>query len=440
MPLPDRDSIKRDLVELIRRTGSVSPEEAYTALADAWELTSEERLRVRGGRKLYEHEIRWARQELVIQGVIQRPSMSGRASWRLQSGDAPTVALAGADDISRMTEGFLRPDGWYLSQWLPMYEQSVHLVRNAMDASRIDVALESLWMQKDNSVSNAGQGMLSSLEVKNAINHFRRITVEISQNPIPATFDWVIAELEELRRRGQVSKVPRLLVARAFATLAPDLYHTTVDETKHEKVLRWFEDHTNYRAEEGNWAHRARSLASFLSDLPQLEDSIFVRNMFPWFVFGQLPGNDGRPAFAPGHRPRAKVGVGGQRTVLESMDLRHNAIVEALYLDLVAEHGVEAVGCEQPSGLGGFVDVVVRRDQGTFWIYEVKVAGSASDAIRQALGQLLEYAYRDGAWNPERLYVVAEGAIDAECQKYLGRLRSQFNLPIEYRRVTAEGG
>jgi hypothetical protein len=157
--------------------------------------------------------------------------------------------------------------------------------------------------------------------------------------------------------------------------------------------------------------------------------------MFPWFVFTQLSSKNGRPVFSPGHRTRSSVGAGRSRDVIQSVVLRHNVLVKALYAELVDEHGGLMVGTEQASGLGGFVDAVVKRSAQRYWIYEVKVAATASDAIRQALGQLLEYAYRPGAWNPERMYVVGEPAIDARSRRFLARLRDDFGLPIEYRRV-----
>jgi len=124
-----------------------------------------------------------------------------------------------------------------------------------------------------------------------------------------------------------------------------------------------------------------------------------------------------------------------EQVAIGSTVLRHNLLVDSLYAQLVDEHGRAAVGTEQPSGLGGFVDAVVKRNDKRYWIYEVKVSTTASDAIRQALGQLLEYAYREGAWNPERLYVVGEEPIDEKSRKFLSRLRAQFGMPIDYRQV-----
>jgi hypothetical protein len=337
-----------------------------------------------------------------------------------------------------MIQGFLDPDGWFLSQWLPRYEGAVGAVKRSIAEGRIDEAVDIIWLQQDNAVSHAGQGTLAKREIKAHKDYFRSITLDIAGDPTPETFDRVLADAERRRSLGRLSKVPRLLIARAFAATAPERYHTTVDGAKHDRVIAWFEKHTSFRATAGNWAHRAAELSRYLSAITDLGESVFIRNMFPWFVFTQLVSKHGRPTFTHGHRPRAQAGTGRGRVKIGSIALRHNLLVETLYAELVDEHGRVAVGTEQPSGLGGFVDAVVKRDDRHYWIYEVKVAASASDAIRQALGQLLEYGYREGAWNPEKLYVVGEAAIDAESRKFLNRLRKEFGLPLEYRRIVIQ--
>jgi hypothetical protein len=437
VPLPDRDTIKSDLASLIRERGIVSPSEAYVALADNWGLTSEERARIRGGRSLYEHEIRWARQELVLEGVLQPTDVAGRAAWQLADPSTHGGAASKDGSLSRMITGFLDPHAWFLSQWLPQYESTVREVKRAIEARRTDAAIELVWRQKDNSVSNAGQGVMAAQEIDAHIDFFRSITLDIASDPSPKTFDKVLADATRQQSVKHLSKIPRLLIARAFATISPDRYHTTVDSTKHERVVDWFEKHTTFRSTAGNWAHRAAELGRYLGGLKDLGDSVFVRNMFPWFVFTQLEGKDGRPAFTPGHKSRVLAGTGTNRIGIETINLRHNLLVETLYAELVDEYGRKVVGTEQPSGLGGFVDAVVKLGDARYWIYEVKVATTASEAIRQALGQLLEYAFREGAWNPQKIFVVGEPALDEGSRRFLSRLRSQFELPVEYRQVIA---
>jgi hypothetical protein len=413
----------------------VTPAEAYAALADAWGLTLEERARIRGGRRLYEHEIRWARQELVIEGVIQTTRATGKGAWKLSDTSGGTEHSRFDSTLSRMIQGFLDPDKWFISEWLPRYEETIGLVNRAIAAGSFEEAIDAIWRQQDNSVSNAGQGVLSSNEVDSRRAFFIRITRDIAADPSPATFARILRAAEHERRVGHLSKVPRLLIARAFATIAPDRYHTTVDAAKHERVIGWFQKHTGFRGTDGSWTHRAAELSRYLAGIPEFGDSALVRNMFPWFVFTQLDGKNGVPVFTPGHRKRLRVTSGGAHPETHTINLRHNLLVENLYAELIDEQDAKAVGTEQPSGLGGFVDAVVRHTEKRYWIYEVKVATTASDAIRQALGQLLEYAFREGAWNPQRMFVVGEPALDEGSRRFLARLRKQFRLPIEYRQI-----
>jgi len=435
VPVPDRTTIKADLVSLLRARGTVSPSEAYVALASAWDLTPAERDRIRTGRKFYEHEIRWARQELVIEGVVETTEAAGKGSWRLKEPAADTISLSSSSSLTRLIRGFLEPNSWLLSEWLPRYKETVAAVRRAIAAGDIDAAVDRVWQQQDNAVSHAGQGVLAAHEIQSHRAFFRSLTLEIARDPSPSMFDSLVERARQARGEGGLSKVPHLLIARAFATIAPNRYHTTVDVRKHERVIAWFEQHTAFRGSAGNWAHRAAELSQYLDRIGELRQPVLRRNMFPWFVYIQLTGTDGRPVFTPGHRPRARTGRGRKRTETELTVLRHNMLVEKLYNDLSAEHGRKAVGTEQPSGLGGFVDAVVKFDDERCWIYEVKVTSTASEAIRQALGQLMEYAYRDGAWNPEKMFVVCEALLDAGSKRFLSHLHERFQLPLEYRRI-----
>ncbi|OGA51638.1 MAG: hypothetical protein A3F74_10650 [Betaproteobacteria bacterium RIFCSPLOWO2_12_FULL_62_58] len=86
MPIPDQRTQKSDLMTLLREKGEVSPTQAYEALAKKWRLTEREKKQKRSGDFLFQHEIRWARQDLVIEGIIERPHTAGRGNWRLKAG------------------------------------------------------------------------------------------------------------------------------------------------------------------------------------------------------------------------------------------------------------------------------------------------------------------------------------------------------------------
>ena len=120
-----------------------------------------------------------------------------------------------------------------------------------------------------------------------------------------------------------------------------------------------------------------------------------------------------------------------ERTV--DIDLLHNRIEDALY-EILKKSGL-AVRTELGSGNGGRIDAVVRNSDGEYWFYEIKVGSSARACIRQALAQLLDYAYWPGGQIPVKLVIVGEPIADAETEEYLGYLSSHFSLPIYYQSI-----
>ena len=72
-----------------------------------------------------------------------------------------------------------------------------------------------------------------------------------------------------------------------------------------------------------------------------------------------------------------------------NVTVRHSLIQEKLYNSLVEKYGAENVAVEQYIGMNR-IDVVARDGQ-DYIFYEVKVANSARDCIREALGQIMDY-------------------------------------------------
>jgi hypothetical protein len=143
----------------------------------------------------------------------------------------------------------------------------------------------------------------------------------------------------------------------------------------------------------------------------------------------------GRFDFRPGCTPKSSSTVASQAQKQLDMHLRHNELQAALYRRLIAEHGPENVGTELQSGVGTSVDLVVRRGHG-YWFYEIKTAHSPRACLREAIGQLLEYAFWPGAQEAARLIVVGETAMDDDGREYLRRLRQRFSFPLEYEQIS----
>ena len=106
-----------------------------------------------------------------------------------------------------------------------------------------------------------------------------------------------------------------------------------------------------------------------------------------------------------------------------------------LYDGLVAIHGESNVGAEHPTASGRPTDLIVKTPDG-FELYEIKTAEEPRDCVRQAIGQLLEYAYWPGSRDVSGLFVVGMRPIDEPTDRYLTELRECFGIPLQYVRQT----
>ena len=135
-------------------------------------------------------------------------------------------------------------------------------------------------------------------------------------------------------------------------------------------------------------------------------------------------------------RPAATTASFAEREL--NVTLRHNLLQAALTKRLIAQFGEENVADEHPTGRGTLIDVVVRHSAGAYSFYEIKTALSASACIREALGQVLEYAYWPGGQEPQRLVICGEGRLEKEGKAYLRRLKEGFGLPLAYEQIVLD--
>jgi hypothetical protein len=83
------------------------------------------------------------------------------------------------------------------------------------------------------------------------------------------------------------------------------------------------------------------------------------------------------------------------------------------------------------------IDVCVRTANEVI-LFEIKSDTSPRAVIRNALGQVLEYAfYRPRLWKGAqvRLVIVGRNSPGSAEQEYLNRLRKDFRLPVSYETV-----
>ncbi len=138
--------------------------------------------------------------------------------------------------------------------------------------------------------------------------------------------------------------------------------------------------------------------------------------------------------FICGHQARAE-GVVSATTAQGPTTARllHNEMQTGLFEYLAGIYGEESVGTEHPCGLG-YVDVVLSQDDG-FTFYELKTDTSIRSCIRQAVGQLMDYAYWPDEKRAQALIIVSPNPASAHARSYLKHLRSEFGLPVFYQQL-----
>jgi hypothetical protein len=110
------------------------------------------------------------------------------------------------------------------------------------------------------------------------------------------------------------------------------------------------------------------------------------------------------------------------------IDLVQNQLQNELFKILVSRYGKQSVVMEE-----GFVDIKLRTGEAVT-LLEVKSDSRPRFAIREALGQLLEYAFvaeADGETVKE-LIVAGPGELRPRDRDYLEHLRKRWELPLRY--------
>ncbi|MEC3888898.1 hypothetical protein [Xanthomonas campestris] len=340
-----------------------------------------------------------------------------------------------ADALSFL-EGFRDQTSWFYATWMPNYRKAVETIRHSLSEGRPEDVFDKIWKTQDNSISHAGPGLLAFGEVDNLRPRLIQMLRDIDADGSPSHFDRIAVQFDEWKMQGLVSKIPWILIARAFAGIHPQLYHTTVGDAYQNSLMPWFASHTGFAIPRSrSWAVRAHALTEHLEDLGVFGSDYLARNIFPWFVHCQIDSSkfskDISSDYAPPLGETSYLLAGAERVV----SLRHNLVQAALLTSLRHEFSDCIVRAEHPTGTGGRADAVVRFPDGKLWLYEVKISDTAIAVVREAMGQLLEYAFRPKGLNASKLIVVGEPELDEGTERYLDRLRSDFNLSIEYQQI-----
>lgn len=350
-------------------------------------------------------------------------------------GGIPVPAVLDAEALV-FVDGFMHEGVWFQANWLPRYREALRSIAQALSDGRPQELFETIWKQPDNHISNAGLGLLKYDDVDGMRGELVQVIADIHRDDSPENFQRIVERFESWKAQGRIGKVPRLLIARAFAGIHPGSYHTTVDASAHNQALKWFVQHTGFvMPRSTSWAARAHALTAHLDRASAFDQDTQARNLFPWFVVDQLRAREEPTTIPPGHSPRSATAIADLPPARRVIALRHNAVQTALFAQLAAQFGEDRVWTEFPTGTGGYADAVARLPDDRCQLYEIKIAYTAVEVVRQAMGQLLEYGFRAGGLEPVKLFVVGEPALDDVTRRFLARLRADFNMDIDYLQI-----
>ncbi len=135
--------------------------------------------------------------------------------------------------------------------------------------------------------------------------------------------------------------------------------------------------------------------------------------------------------FIPGHNTKFSGTIEFEVSTKRIKQLLHNKIQNEVFLILSEKFPKDEIGTEIMTNVGS-VDMI-RRSHNHYYFYEIKTAKNIKSSIRQAIAQLLEYAYWNEIENVKELIVIAPNKPTKAAKRYLSKLRDLFNIPIYYR-------
>ena len=114
------------------------------------------------------------------------------------------------------------------------------------------------------------------------------------------------------------------------------------------------------------------------------------------------------------------------------MKFQHNQLSNEL-VTYLKNNGYSLVVTDE-----NFVDIKAVDANGKVLFFELKTATTVKSAIRQALGQLLEYNHYPNCSNADKLIIVTVSEASKEDMQYLMALRCVYKIPVYYQQFDME--
>lgn len=136
--------------------------------------------------------------------------------------------------------------------------------------------------------------------------------------------------------------------------------------------------------------------------------------------------NSGKASTVESYEKNSK---GGRQTV----NRKHSKITDDLYDYLNNVKGIDedSLSAEKTRVGGAIVDLALAQ-KNAFTLFEIKTSSTGLSNIRQAIGQLFEYAFLDSKTRIKKMVIVGPTTLRQFERDYLNILIKNINVPLEY--------
>lgn len=250
------------------------------------------------------------------------------------------------------------------------------------------------------------------------------------------TIDVILWAIEPERKRVYVGEITNCEVLTKDQSRQAFIAHKQSGWLEHMREdVRSIKGSVEKLSTDGIFNIRFRPSNAILFDIPRVakpDDRISRLKRYSPLVAADTDDPAANTAYISGRRglttlPQLGMGVrssskGG------TMQQSHILLQKALMSRLQKRYGIESVVREQD-----WVDLSVSASKRKLLV-ELKTHASVRRCIREALGQILEYAYLRPKSDGEEyeLFIVGPGVIDPETRAYLELLNQRFSIPISY--------
>lgn len=150
-------------------------------------------------------------------------------------------------------------------------------------------------------------------------------------------------------------------------------------------------------------------------------------------VISSVKIQQGNIQFVHGLRISKDVSLRSSHKATTNISHIHKDLMLKLFFKLARKYGKENVGTEICVGKKR-IDMAVKFDD-KYDIYEIKSDSDVRTCIRQAIGQIFDYAYYGCSDNIGKMVIIGPSPITDEADKYLSNMRNQHKINIYYESI-----